>query len=64
MNILIYIARGECGNLNGQKCGGNSSSADFASMINNNSTSLNDVLNGLKYKYVELQEKNKQDLKV
>jgi len=33
-------------------------------MINNNSSSLNDVLNGLKYKYVELQEKNKQDLKV
>jgi len=32
--------------------------------MGNSSTSLNEVLNGLKYKYVELQEKNKKNLEV
>ncbi|ORY72450.1 hypothetical protein LY90DRAFT_193293 [Neocallimastix californiae] len=41
-------ARGECGNL--------------SNLMGNSSTSLNEVLNGLKYKYVELQEKNKKNL--
>ncbi|ORY78300.1 hypothetical protein LY90DRAFT_501066 [Neocallimastix californiae] len=47
--------RGECGN--------SSNSQDLNNMINNSSSSLNEIINGLKYKYVELQEKNKNDLK-
>jgi len=57
LNIFIYdLARGECGN--------SSNSQDLNNMINNSSSSLNEIINGLKYKYVELQEKNKNDLKV
>jgi chromosome segregation ATPase len=48
-------SRGECGN--------SSNSQDLNNMINNSSSSLNEIINGLKYKYVELQEKNKNDLK-
>ncbi|ORX82142.1 hypothetical protein BCR32DRAFT_244396 [Anaeromyces robustus] len=51
-------ARGECSQGKNDGVAG-----EISNMISNSSSSLNDVLNGLKYKYVELQEKNKKDLK-